>query len=422
VPVHIGKNYRWWVHKPGFAAAGASFSTADLEISDPELIDGRYRCTALEPWNGTHVDVSPIIQHCIDVVPLGATLELPVGKYRIGKQLDINRRIVITSVGKSVDDPTVVPSDGDAAHLIANPELNEPFGLLYMRDIIMMHHIIVDGNKYERLGTPTQQRIVTVGPVSYGFNAILETDDAQLIGNVFQNALAGTGLGVRGNRNNVVVRDNHFLDNGWHNRQLLWADGLTVHNVANSTFVNNYFRDNTDIDLIFGGAQDSIIQNNVIEHTADAAGGAFASLMIHKWSNSSGDYSGTDISGNIVDGGPNRNVGSGIYVASEGWYNQTPYGWTASNPTRATIHNNISRNVQNGMYVAARGFSIYDNQFENAHGHIFPSSCGPLRTGAPIVVSPTSSDIDFRGENIDPATRHLFESQSWIGCIPNWPF
>ena len=56
--------------------------------------------------------------------------------------------------------------------------------------------------------------------------------------------------------------------------------------------------------------------------------------MIHKWSNSSGDYSGTDISGNVVDGGPNRNIGSGIYVASEGWYNETPYGWTTDNPGR----------------------------------------------------------------------------------------
>lgn len=185
--------------------------------------------------------------------------------------------------------------------------------------------------------------------------------------------------------------------------------------------MGNEFRNNTDVDLIFGGARNSIIQDNTIVHTADVAGGSFAGLMIHKWSNSSGDYSGAEISGNIVDGGPNRTIGSGIYVASEGWYSQTPYGWTSDDLPRATIHDNVSRNVQNGMYVAAIGFSIYENRFENAYGTI-RSSRGTLRANAPIVVSPTSSDIDFHGENSHPATRQLFESQSWIGHVPNWPF
>jgi hypothetical protein len=74
------------------------------------------------------------------------------------------------------------------------------------------------------------------------------------------------------------------------------------------------------------------------------------------------------------------------------------------------------------MYIAARGFSIYENQFENAYGVTIPSTSGPLSSSAPIVVSPTTSDIDFHNENNDPATRYLFESQSWIGSIPNWPF
>ena len=83
VPVEPGETYSWWVHKPGQAASVAKFTVAAVTIPDPELIDGRYRCTALELWNGTRVDVVPIIQHCIDQVPLGATLELPAGRYRL---------------------------------------------------------------------------------------------------------------------------------------------------------------------------------------------------------------------------------------------------------------------------------------------------------------------------------------------------
>ncbi len=422
LPVEAGKEYRWWVHKPGFSAARATFSTSELEISDPVLINGRYRCTALERWEGTAVDVSPILQHCVDTVPIGATLELPVGKYHLSRQVVVNRRIVLTSVGKSLDDPAVIPGAGDAAHLIANPDLDAPFGLLYLGDIEAMHHIIVDGNKDARLGTPAHQRIIDTHVTRYGFNALLESDDVTLVGNVFQNALAGSGLGVKGSRQDLVIRDNKFLDNGFHTRWLLWADGITIHDVANSQIVGNEFRDNTDIDLIFGGAQDSIIQDNTIVHTSDLTGGAFAGLMLHKWSNSSGDYSGSDISGNVVDGGPNRDIGSGIYVASEGWYSHTPFGWTNANPVRASIHDNVVRNVKNGMYIAARGFSIYENQYENTHGITFAGSRGALSTNAPIVVSQTTSDIDYHNENSDAATRHLFESQTWIGSIPNWPF
>ena len=99
-----------------------------------------------------------------------------------------------------------------------------------------------------------------------------------------------------------------------------------------------------------------------------------------------------------------------------------PTAGPATNPVRAAIHDNVSRNVQNGMYMAAAGFAIYQNQFQNAHGVTIRSSPGSLQSSAPIVVSPTSRDIDFHNENANPATRHWFESQSWIGCIPNWPF
>ena len=259
LPVEPGESYRWWVHKPGFPAARAAFTTTGIEIKDPELIDGRYRATAMEPWEGTSVDVAPILQHCVDQVPIGATLELPVGRYRIGHQVVVNRRIVLTSVGKSLDDPAVVPGNGDAAHLIANPELDAPFGMLYLRGIEAMHHIIVDGNKEGRLGTSAHQRdhqhAQQPGRALWLQRAPRVRRCRCWWAMCFRTRWPASGLGVRGTRQYVVIRDNKFLDNGWHNRQSLWADGLTVKDISYSQIVGNEFRNNTDIDLIFGGAR-----------------------------------------------------------------------------------------------------------------------------------------------------------------------
>ena len=184
--------------------------------------------------------------------------------------------------------------------------------------------------------------------------------------------LGGTALEVRQDHNNVLIENNKFANNGVHDRRNLWSDGLTIHGLTNSQIIGNEFVDNTDIDLILGGSQNCLVQGNRIYHTGSRSGGSFAGLMIHKWPTRTADYSGTEISFNIIDGGPNRNVGSGIYVGSEGWYPGTPIGWTTDNPVRASIHDNEVRNTKSGMYVAAQGFAIFDNQFFQCARSQFP--------------------------------------------------
>ena len=416
VPVRPGATYKWWVHRPDSAAAQATFTTT----LTPELIDGRYRCTSLAAWSDRHIDVSQAIQHCIDVTPIGATLELPAGRYSIHRQIIVNRSITITSVGKSLDDPMCVDGAGDCATLIASPALNEPWGMLNMQRIQSLHHIILDGNKQARAGTPAFYHCANGTNNRYGMTAVLDCDDAQIVGNLFKNALGGTALEVRQDHDNVRIENNRFASNGVHDRRNLWSDGLTIHGLTNSQIIGNEFVDNTDIDLILGGSQNCLVQGNRFYHTSSRSGGSFAALMIHKWPTRSADYSGTEISFNIIDGGPGRNVGTGIYVGSEGWYPGTPLGWSSGNPVRASIHHNEVRNTKSGMYVAAEGFAIFDNQFSNAHGVSFPSSGRVLTSSAPIVVSPTAADIDFHGADQHPATRSMFEYQSWINCIPHW--
>ncbi len=388
-------------------------------IADPQMTNHRYRCTSLAQWSDTNVDVSEALQRCIDGTPVNATLELPAGRYIVNHQIHVDHRIGISSVGKNLDDPICVAGQGDCAELVASPALNEPWGILNVSALKSLDHIVLDGNKQGRAGTPSYDNCVSDQNNRYGVNAGLDCDDCQVTGNVFTNALCGTGLEVHQGHAGIVITNNLFSDNGVHTHHSLWADGLTIHDSADSEISGNVFIDNTDIDMILGGCQNYAIQDNRVTHTSSPTGGAFVAMMLYKWPSTSGDYSGTDVSGNIIDCGPTRNCGTGLYIATEGWYPGAPFGQTLANPVQATIHHNEVRNVKSGMYVAARDFTIYANQYTNAHGTPFQANCGTLVSHGPIVVSSTSTGIEFRGEDEDEATRDLFDYLDWKNCIPN---
>ena len=243
VPVRTGHTYRWWVNKPDFDAAEATFVVEGIDLRlipnappvdqvfPPELIDGRYRATAMRQWSNRQVDVSGALQQWIDQLPVGATLELPAGKYLVNNQITINHRITLTSTGKLLGDPTCEESAGDCAELIATPALNQPFGILRINQLEALHHIVLNGNKQGRQGTLAYQNCASGQDSRYGFNARLTCDNCIIAGNIFKNALGGTGLEVAGSRVSVEIRSNLFAYNGVHTTRNLWADGLTVHDL-----------------------------------------------------------------------------------------------------------------------------------------------------------------------------------------------
>lgn len=237
-------------------------------------------------------------------------------------------------------------------------------------------------------------------------------------------ALCGTGFLVTGaGITGVSIQRNTFAYNGLHTTQNLWSDGLTVHDASWSDFSGNAFVDNTDIDLVFGGCQYCTIQSNTVTHTSDPAAGSFAAIMIQKWPTTSGSYEGVDVSGNAVDCGPLRNCGSGLYIGSESWYPETPYGTLVEGTTSGLITGNTVVNAMNAVYIAAQGLAIYGNGFLNAHAMAIPNSChASIVSETPIVVSPTAVSCHFNFENVDPKMSIHYSSDSWAGCIPNYPF
>jgi len=179
---------------------------------------------------------------------------------------------------------------------------------------------------------------------------------------VSENALCGTGLEVSGKNDNVHITNSLFAFNGIHDSSMLWADSLTVHDCSNSVFSGNYFVDGTDIDFIFGGCQNCIIKNNSIRHTNQFRGACFASMMIHAWTSTSGNYTNSVVSNNSIDCGEKKRCGFGLYLGADAWYKTDSYG--------GSFHDNTVTNAQQGVVLDdVHHMEVYNNPVSNVSGY-----------------------------------------------------
>lgn len=433
IPVLAGATYGWSVAVRGASPNSGEFSTRvrprpgvippappPEAVRDPELVEGRYRCSSLTEWSEKLVNASPLIQHCIDRTPDHGLVEFPAGRYFLNGQIRVTRPIELSSVGKQPGDAACSEAMQDCAEWVATAGLNAFGGMLQATALKALRFLILDGNKDNRRASPAARACPTSNP--YGFNTLIDSDHLTIEGNVVKNALCGGALVLGRGHVGVTIRNNLIKDNGIHTRRGLWSDGLTVSDLADSVLVDNRFLDNTDIDFILGGCQRCEIRGNEIRHTASRDGGSFAALMLYRWVRTSGDFSGTVISDNTIDCGPQRQCGTALYIGTEGWSDGQVRGLVAPASDRAIIRGNTFRNAMSGVYLAAQGFKLHTNQYTNVHGTSIPTSCGTRIPRAPVVLSRIASSNDFGGEEVAPATKSLFTRVTWRRCIPNWPF
>jgi hypothetical protein len=205
---------------------------------------------------------------------------------------------------------------------------------------------------------------------------------------------------------------NKILDNGTHDVKNMWADGITVHDARDSVFKGNEFRDNTDIDLIFGGCQRCRIQLNSVTHTARYSGSAYVGLMIQAWPSSSGDYTDSVIARNRVDCGPSKNCGFGIYIGSSAWY--------ASPPVKGgRFESNVVLRSQTGLVIDdVDGMRIGLNEVAQSGGGRHRTSLGEWDAPAIIVTSKSRAIIEG-GTNARPAPNR-YTKIDVTGRIPNY--
>jgi hypothetical protein len=191
-------------------------------------------------------------------------------------------------------------------------------------------NLAFDGRKYGRLhpeNCPDEHE--------KGYNLKLRGSDFVVDTVWTQHALCGSGMEVGGST--YEIKNSYFLSNGFEEGQHVygaWSDGLTLGQCtapsgSYSRVHDNYFEDNTDIDLIIGQGQNCLVYDNVIVHNHAFA---FGGLML----GFDGDHSGSVVSNNTVISNRVNLLGFGILVGHHPWTTSMNIG------DAGTVQNNHS--------------------------------------------------------------------------------
>jgi hypothetical protein len=391
----------------GLAAAVLVSSPADAA----ELVV----CSAITPLDGTTLDVTPTLDACVRETDAGGVLELPPGKYSVAQTWRIRKNITIRTQGKT---EAMAP-----CHYVDAPDCVEL--VLRSNDCVMvaldapvlMHHVVVNGNKYERLGT-----LIYSATHRTSIRGGLEmTSGSRLLGSVVKYVACRASLEVARGASDVVITKNSIAFNGFHHAN--WADGVTVNNADNATVTDNVLIDNTDIQMIFGGCRGCTIRNNEFRHTPSFSGGSFAALMLSAMVIEGGSFEGTHVSNNRIDCGPYKRCGFGIYYGNEAWNTLDSLargqreGWRLGG---GAIYDNHISNAQTGLNLGRTTsvVTVYNNTVESSGGN-FTARCGSsfvARThSAYNIISGAMLD-----RLLDTVPTSAYTNQDWVNCIPNW--
>ena len=401
-------DFQWRMVQDGVEWFGDFTKDVKVQVGAPNV------CKQARDLADKDVDASAVLQSCIDNTPAGKVLMIPPGVYRLDHGLKVQAHaIVLTTEGKSPGDPECPFGGQGCAVLKASPAFNDQFGLLQLlKDGSAVDHIVIDGNKAARWSTNAGNQC-GAGRNSYGYNMRVVCNNCSVTNSVSKDALCGTGCEVTGKRSHITIRNDTIAENGVHNRQGLWSDGLTVHDAADSVFTDNEIRDNTDVDMIFGGCQRCRIQNNKVLHTKGFTSSSFAALMIHAWpapgggNGTSGDYTGTVTSNNTVDCGSNHGCGIGLYLGSDAWYITDVFG--------GSVHDNQVKNPQQGVLLDdVHNMEVYNNPVSNPMRSC-KTSCGTKACGA-YGMGTRTHDVDTSKDTLGTH----YTKQDWDHCIPNW--
>ncbi len=372
-------------------------------------------CSQLVPLDGTAQDASAVLAACVAATPDGALLELPAGRYTIAARLDLTRPMTITTAARLGTSACGGTDAHGCAELIAAPTLVTPYGLLLVSGPkIVIDHLVLNGNLPARAQALAECH--TGDPVrrTAGFNArMIACPDCAFVSSTSKLAPCGTGLEVAGVNERINVSDSDFVRNGLHAVAQGWADGLTVHDVSGGRFVGNRFHDNTDVDLIFGGCQNCVIERNTVTHGGSYEMGAFAAIMIQAFGlTTSGRYDGSVIRDNVVDCGAKAACGYGLYVGSRAWYE-------ASRIVNGTVVGNVVSNTQGGILIGAdvTGTAIGDNDAGPTNGQIRCNTQVESLRRYHALAFETGTGASFVGTRV-PKSSYV-EVLYAVGSIPN---
>jgi hypothetical protein len=357
---------------------------------------------AADAANNSSVDASKIIQRCIEKSQ-DKVIELLPGRYYLKSTISIRGQSGIVFKTRGVSEAAAaclsVEKGTDCAVFIADDSFHQgPLLDSVNATHLTFDHIGLDGN--------IDKRRAQVGNDGWegrvGFNAAIHgCTGCKFIGFASINAARGTGLEFSGD--DAEFNHTLFRDNGWGLNKYpagkAWADGLTVHTSLNLKITNSEFSNNSDVNLIIGGAPNGLIENNLVHSTNNFS---FAGIMLDNFNgNTSGDFSGAKIRSNIVDCGQKALCGIGIDLGPRLWYDSAPiHGGEVSNNKITGVRQGI------GLY-GAKDMKVSQNDIKSTGG--FQLRDGHCKT----------SNIDIGdNQNVTLDTGVITSKNSLHGCRP----
>ncbi|VWX53875.1 right-handed parallel beta-helix repeat-containing protein [Novosphingobium sp. 9U] len=325
----------------------------------------------IEKYKNESIDASTTLNDCIDNAEKGAVIEIPPGKYKISQQLKIRSSITIKTKVIRGSAPCSHKAEESCAVLLVGMLPSSESGKMPIEieghNVVLQSLIIQGGVDRSKVW---EKRICLNDihrPLAGGIR--VKGDSFHMANVVLRNFSCYTALEVMAGVKGLSVTDSLIGPNGQHDTLMMWADGITVHDAASAVIQNNTFLDNTDVQLIFGGCTECIVKNNSFRHSSSFKRASFAELMLHAWSNTSGNFSGSVTSQNKIDCGRSRRCGYGIMIGGEPWYPAKTFGGTVS-------ANKVS-NAQLGINVdhLTGGMTIQGNSVTMSGG-MANSDCG----------------------------------------------
>ncbi len=308
------------------------------------------------------------IQHCLD---RGGTVALTGGTYWISKGLHIR---VAGTILRPVDTFSVVT-------LARTVNTTDPGPLLSAVNLpggFTIERIIFNGNRTAFTEAQRTDLCVTrerqMRHNMYNVR-LLNVSNFQMRDSQSRNAVCGTGAEV--DASNFVISQTGFSGNGTNvdsrDTKKLWADGLTLLRCENGRILNNWFEDNTDLDLVIGGGRNCQVSGNRITHNYQYG---FGGLSVSWFPPGAGQHAGSVITNNHVVG--NGRLMFGIILGDDPWRpfcingvcEQCPNNICPVRAFDATVTNNSARGATVNLAIdGVRGFKVSGNTMSDPLGY-----------------------------------------------------
>jgi hypothetical protein len=274
----------------------------------------------------------------------------------------------------------VLTSDAASAPatIIASAGLNHTLLDATSATNVTLSRLVIDGNRDGRRallnGCSGDSR-------TWGYNVRLR-NTFYVDGVTSRNALCGSAMEVDGS--DFTIKNSHFENNGFaENDPTLsffptfapWSDGLTLLRCDRGEVYDNYFFDNTDVDLISGGGNSCRAHDNHITHSYRYGQGG---LVIFGFVNSGYTHPGSEYSFNDVTSAPNQ-LAFGIEVGTDPWLTPTEEDTERLQDAGSVHHNTSTGAVVNVAINGLLSGSIVANAASNPQG---TNAFGPIAFSA----------------------------------------